>query len=157
MSSADKRIVPSEASMVAHVAANLRQADIEEIWAFYGRCPKAAVMESFQKSHMAWTGLLDGEPVITFGCCTDDLLGSNGVPWLVGTPKLEQVPLTFAKLSRPFLNVMMDHHVRLTNHVDVRNGLAIRWLRWLGFTLDPAEPAGPFGLPFHHFWMRAGC
>lgn len=155
MSSADKRIVPSAADLVAHVAANLRQADAEEIWAFYGRCPKAMVLESFAKSNMAWTGLLDGEPVITFGCSTDDMLESNGVPWLAGTPKLEQVPFTFARLSRPFLRLMKERHVRLTNHVDVRNGLAIRWLRWLGFTLDPASPAGPFGLMFHHFWMRA--
>lgn len=155
MSSAEKRIVISEADMVAHVASNLRQADIEEAWAFYGRCPKALVLESFEKSHLCWTGLLDGEPVITFGCCTFDLFESNGVPWLVGTSKLEQVPFTFARMSRPFLRLMKARHVRLTNYVDTRNTLAIRWLRWLGFTLDPAAPAGPFGLMFHHFWMEA--
>lgn len=155
MSSAEKRIVTSEADMVAHVAANLRQADIEEAWAFYGRCPKALVLESFEKSHMSWTGLLDGEPVITFGCMTEDRLETTGAPWLVGTTKLEQVPFTFARMSRPFLHLMKDRHIRLTNHVDVRNALAIRWLRWLGFTLDPAAPAGPFGLMFHHFWMEA--
>ena len=155
MSSAEKRIVISEADMVAHVASNLRQADIEEAWAFYGRCPKVLVLESFEKSHLCWTGLLDGEPVITFGCATFDLFESNGVPWLVGTSKLEQVPFTFARMSRPFLRLMKARHVRLTNYVDTRNTLAIRWLRWLGFTLDPAAPAGPFGLPFHHFWMEA--
>lgn len=155
MSSAEKRIVISEADMVAHVAANLRPADVEEIRAFYGRDPEEVAMESFEKSHMAWTGLLDGEPVITFGCATYDLLETTGVPWLVGTPKLEQVPFTFARMSRPFLRLMKDRHLRLTNHVDTRNTLAIRWLRWLGFTLDPAAPAGPFGLPFHHFWMEA--
>jgi len=141
--------------MVTHVASNLRQADVEETWAFYGRCPKALVLESFKKSHMCWTGLLNGEPVITFGCATEDRLESRGSPWLVGTPKLEQVPFTFARLSRPFLRLMIERHVLLTNHVDPRNTLAIKWLRWLGFTLDPAAPAGPFGLPFHHFWMEA--
>jgi len=155
VSSADRRVVPSEVDMVAHVARNLRQADLDEAWAFYGRDPREMVMESFHKSHMCWTGLLAGEPVISFGCVTEDRLESRGVPWLVGTPKLEQVPFTFARLSRPFLRRMKERHICLTNHVDVRNGLAIKWLRWLGFTIDPAAPAGPFGLPFHHFWMEA--
>lgn len=155
MSSADKRIVPSAADLVAHVAANLRQADTDEIWAFYGRDPELLVMESFEKSHLAWTGLLDGEPVVTFGCCTEDRLETTGVPWLAGTPALERVPFTFARMSHPFLRRIMGRHLRLTNHVDTRNTLAIRWLRWLGFTLGPAAPAGPFGMMFHHFWMEA--
>ena len=39
------------------------------------------------------------------------------------------------------------------NYVDARHTDAIRWLKWLGFTLHPATPYGPFDLPFHKFTM----
>ena len=39
------------------------------------------------------------------------------------------------------------------NYVDVRHKEAIRWLKWLGFTLNEPTPYGPFGLPFHKFHM----
>jgi hypothetical protein len=30
----------------------------------------------------------------------------------------------------------------------------VRWLRRIGFTLHPAEPLGPLGVPFHRFEME---
>ena len=39
--------------------------------------------------------------------------------------------------------------------VDARNARAIRWLRWLGFRIHPAEAHGIQGLPFHRFEMRS--
>lgn len=42
----------------------------------------------------------------------------------------------------------------LTNYVDARNAVSIRWLRWLGFEIEPAAPFGIHGLPFHRFSMR---
>ena len=103
--------------------------------------------EAFGK-HMVWT--VDPRTKSEIGIGYSSLVEAQAE-----ASKLEQVPFTFARMSRPFLRLMKDRHLRLTNHVDVRNALAIRWLRWLGFTLDPAAPAGPFGFMFHHFWMEA--
>ena len=102
-------------------------------------------------------GLLDGEPVVAFGCACYDLLETTGVPWLIAPPKLEQCAKTFVKLSRPYIRAMLERHLRLTNCVDARNHLAIKWLRWLGFNIESAAPAGPFNLPFHRVWMEAAC
>ena len=44
----------------------------------------------------------------------------------------------------------------LINFVDARHGVAIRWLKWLGFKVFPAKPFGPDKLPFHRFEMRTG-
>ena len=32
--------------------------------------------------------------------------------------------------------------------------LSIRWLAWLGFAIDPPQPYGFLGLPFHRFHME---
>ncbi|WP_458098620.1 hypothetical protein [Roseomonas sp. WA12] len=49
-----------------------------------------------------------------------------------------------------------DHRwSRFVNFVDARNGVHVRWLRWAGFTLEPATPHGPQGLPFHFFHRTA--
>ena len=152
LSSEEKPIVvQSEAWMVAMVAHNLRPIDSREVFDACGSDPAAAVLDSFDKSCMAWTGIVGGAPVATFGVvpCGD----RDGIPWLVGTRQLENVQFTFAKLSRPYLSAMLERFDMLHNHVAAYNELSIRWLRWLGFTIDAPVPVGPGGAMFHHFWI----
>ena len=157
MSSADRRVVDASPDMVRHVVRNIRPIDRVESLAFYGKEPEEMIAETLENSRLAWVGLLDGEPVVAFGCACYDTLESTGVPWLFGTPKLERCAKTFVRMSKPYLAAIINCHLRLTNCVDVRNELAIKWLRWLGFTVEPAAPAGYFGLPFHRIWMEAKC
>ena len=49
---------------------------------------------------------------------------------------------------------MLAYYDRLENRVDARNVPAIRYLRWLGFTLWPVMPWGHAGLPFYPFTIR---
>jgi hypothetical protein len=42
----------------------------------------------------------------------------------------------------------------MRNYVDARHARSIRWLKWLGFTIEEARPMGFAGLPFHPFGMR---
>ena len=143
--------------MVMHVARNARPIDRAEALAFYGKEPLDMVEETLENSPMAWVGLYNGEPVVAFGCACYDTLESTGIPWLFGTPKLESCAKTFVVLSKPYLQAMRRRFLRLTNCVDVRNALAIKWVRWLGFTIEPPAPAGPFHLLFHRIWMEAQC
>ena len=32
-----------------------------------------------------------------------------------------------------------------------------RWLRWLGFELEPARPLGPLGAPFHKATLKGNA
>lgn len=40
----------------------------------------------------------------------------------------------FARECKKWLNRLMEGHSRLENMVSVENAVAIKWLRWLGFT-----------------------
>ena len=42
----------------------------------------------------------------------------------------------------------------IENYCDARNSITVRWLKWLGFTVEEAEPYGVYNMPFHHFYKE---
>lgn len=141
----------AEPDDVPVLAATLRDADRDEVLAASGRTPLEALTDGLRWSSPAYT-LVDGEgtPIAMLGVVPlDDLAGSV---WLLGTDGIQKESIRFLRGSR--LGLQKLHEVRpvLTNAVDARNTLHIRWLQWLGFTfLAEVRGAGPGGLPFYEF------
>ena len=136
------------------IAAVARQADREEMLA----CASATVAEclcvGLGQSLRAWVIESGGMPLAAVG---DALAGIGiGVPWMVTTDHIASDPRGFLRASKAVLAEMLQRHHQLINYVDARNVAAVRWLAWLGFTIDEAVPYGPQGLPFHKFHMSAG-
>lgn len=140
---------------VTHVAAYMREADRAEVWASGRLEPLAALEASVAISREVWVGRVDDVPVCLFGVghLSDGTLlgGAVGAPWLLGTNDLPRHAVAFLRRNRPVVAGWRQSYGRLVNCVDARNSVAIRWLRWLGFTIHPAAPWGAFGLPFHRF------
>ena len=136
------------------IAAVARQADRDEMLA----CASATVAEclcvGLGQSLRAWVIESDGIALAAVG---DTIAGiGTGVPWMVTTDHIATDPRGFLRASKAVLVEMLQRHQQLINYVDARNAAAIRWLAWLGFTIDEAVPYGPQGLPFHKFHMSAG-
>ncbi len=131
----------------------LRQADRAEVWAAHRQTPEEALHWSVTHATHAWAGLADGDLVCLWGVCPASLLDREGIPWLLGSDAVKTHARIFLHRSRPLLAEMLRSYRRLTNRVDARNRVSIRWLTWLGFTLFPAAPFGPDGLPFHPFTL----
>lgn len=148
-------IVPAEQRHIAPVARAMRPADRAEIWAANRSLPDEALARSLATSPIAWAGLLNGEPVCLFGAGALSLLAGIGSPWLLGTDAIEANPVRFLRRCRPTVLAMRTVFPVLTNHVDTRNTLSIRWLVWLGARIGPAIPWGPDRLPFHPFHLGA--
>lgn len=144
-------IVPAEASHVAAIAARARPEDVRELWA-QGRMTPAECMAHGMAVGEAWTGFANGEPVCMFGVVDGEGLG-QGVPWLVGTVDLVRHQRAFLVASRDVVARMADRYFVLLNTVDDRNVAAKRWLRWLGFTLQPPQPTGLDGELFCPFYL----
>lgn len=143
-------------SDLADLAPRLRAADVEEIRAIANLEPYAALRASFMWSVPSWTGIVGGELVCMFGVTPHwPLARGVGQPWLLGSDAIERHAVAFLRCSRPCLRDMLKAFRRLENFIDARNRVSIRWLEWLGFTIHPAAPHGPFGLPFHRFTMEA--
>lgn len=90
-----------------------------------------------------------------FGVAASSPLCRHGIPWFLGGPQIHANVPGFLRLSKAVVAKFLRHYPTLSNHVDARNSSAIRWLKWLGFTIRPAEPHGPFNLPFHPFEYRS--
>jgi hypothetical protein len=138
---------------VEAIAANLRNADIEEIHGSSGHRDCLAVMrQGAELSTLLWTIEVDGEPAGLFGVSP---AGDIGVPWMLGTPALERAPKQLTKLGRAYVHLMSDKYATLLNYVDARSLKSVYWLACLGFTVQKeTEPYGVFGLPFHRFGMN---
>jgi hypothetical protein len=137
------------------LAPRMRAADVAEVWASHRLSPVQALENSLRLSSHAWAGLADGVLVCLWGACPASFINRIGVPWLLGSDEVEAHQTTFLRRSLPALREMQSVYRILKNHVDARNRASIRWLRWLGFTVHPAQPFGPDGVAFHPFEWRS--
>lgn len=77
-----------------------------------------------------------------------------GIPWMLCTDVVERVPRhAMAAASRGVVDAWKADHSMLMNLVHAHNARAIRFVRWLGFTVE-ASPVGPGGDFFPFWWSR---
>jgi hypothetical protein len=112
------------------------------------------MQKGYDASEACWVGMIDDLPVCVFGVVRWSSLSLNGTPWLLATDDFNEEGLAIVKASKAYSNLMKKRFHLLQNFVDVRQEKSIRWLKWLGFTIEPAEPFGFLSLPFHRFWMK---
>lgn len=147
-------IVTASPADLDFIAANMSQADADEVWATAGVLPWEALEASARVSRDTFVGRANGAPVCAFGVGQRTLLDDVGVPWLLGTPEIRKHARAFLTLSKEWVTREAERYSRLENWVDARHTRAVKWLKWLGFTLEPAVPYGPYKMPFHRFHME---
>ncbi len=128
---------------------NIRQPDIDELAAL-GVTPEQCLRHGLQVSQEVFTIFLHGKPAGMFGIVPHPNLTT--VPWAVFTTQIDAHPLPFLRASRRYIESLPDY---LENWVDARNTLTIKWLTWLGFTIEEPEAVGLHGELFHRFWRCA--
>jgi hypothetical protein len=126
----------------------VRQADIDELAAM-GATPEQCLRFGIQHSSECVTVFLYGEPAGVVGIID---YHEYRLPWAVLTTAIDRHPLPFLRGARAWMQRVQGH---LVNFVDARNTVTIRWLQWLGFTLDEPEPHGINAELFHKFWKLA--
>ena len=94
-----------------------------------------------------------GPAIALWGVGPVSLIEGRGCPWLMAADAFETRGFDIARLSRPLLAGMRDLYPHLENRVDARHTKAVRWLSWLGFTIDSPARWGVEGRPFHRFWI----
>jgi len=150
-------VVKAECSHVKSLEGRLREEDEREAQAAIGMTATEGMRIAYGFSRAVWAAEADsGEVIAIFGCAATSMFSLTGIPWMVGTDKVSEYSVSFARGGRRYVSRMLLLFDHLDNYVDVRNSLAIKWLKWIGFTLEPAESYGYAGLPFHRFHMTGG-
>ena len=141
---------------VIDLVVNMRQADLEELAALKVRDFVGAVAHSIEHSAFCYTATSDGKVAAIFGVVpAAGMIDPWGVPWMLGTDLVRKHQRVLMRESRPYIQRMLRAYPHLFNYVHAENHAAKRWLKSVGFSLQPAEPHGPLGAPFHRFDMRA--
>ena len=148
-------IEPARPEHVALLAPVMREADRREVWASSRSTPEQALRNGLTISSRAWTVFFEGEVAAMWGVAPLTLMSDTGAPWLLSSAAVDRHPVTFLRHSRALVGDMQDGYAVLRNYVDARYTKCIRWLRWLGFSIEPAEPIGWDRVPFHPFERRA--
>ena len=133
---------------------NMREHDVQEVNAATNMGIENAVKTSVKLSSYSKTGLVNDELVCMWGVCPISLISGSGSPWMLGTDLIEKKQRVFLRRSKPWLDDIRKDYRYLENFVDARNVLSVKWLKWLGFEMDEAEPYGIHGEPFHKFTME---
>lgn len=126
------------------LAADMRQADKDEVYASGGYSPLEALFDSAANSDFTHAILFNGQVGFVVG-----VDGTHGVVWALTGNLVNKYPKEFARVTRAIVHGLSRKYPVLQNMVDARYSAALRWVRWLGFKVYPAVPFGVEGLPFH--------
>ena len=139
----------------AELAANLRDQDAEELRAAGVLNAELAIADGIRRSPLCWTARVDGEIACVFGVAPfGTALDPRGVPWMLGTPLVPKHRRTLQQMTPGYIAQMLEAFPHLLNQVHAKNTVATRWLRKMGFVLQPPMPVGPYGELFHLFEMK---
>lgn len=148
------QVVPAAPEHIGPIAANLRQADRNELWAVAALLPDDALRLSLAAPGVARTWLIDGEPA-AMGGISDGPERGHGVVWLLGTDAIDRHARAFLIESRRQFEAARSAYDFVFNWVDARNVRSLRWLRWLGFEICAPQPYGILCMPFSYFFWSA--
>lgn len=146
-------IIPASIDHVYELAANLREGDRNEIESA-GLDPRHCLRDTFKSAIIRKTALVDGKVACMFGL-GGDLLSNTGKPWLLTSPVIETISVSFVREARKELAAMLAIRSHLQNWVAADYGRAIRFLEVLGFTVHEPAPFGPKDALFRMFERNA--
>ena len=92
---------------------------------------------------------------VKLGGATACVMGVHaGVVSLVFAEWVDALPLSFFKTSRKVVDELRQRYPELGGHIYCHNHFSLRWARFLGFKIDPAQPYGPKQELFHRFYTE---
>lgn len=146
---------PATLADARHVAANLRDADRQEVLAAVGLDPRIALPAYVQEGREVYAAGVDFQRDIgelLFGVDPIPYVDSAAVVWMLSTDVIYDHPVEFVKRSGEILGGLHDRFELLTNFIDARNTRHIHWLQRMGFhIIRRIEQFGAGSLPFYEF------
>ncbi len=112
------------------------------------------VIQSLEKSDEAWSVFDEEGLICIFGISSVSILSDRAVPWFLTTKLIDKHKKTLLYLTKIGLTYWLGKYSTLENYVPQEYTKAIRWLRWAGFTILPAQPIGIGGVLIHKIEMK---
>ena len=112
-----------------------------------GSNPRASLARCM--SSCVYIGLADNIPVAAMGVKPVNIISGIGVIWMLSTDNVNHYR---KEIINNAYNAFMDitkGYTTVYNYVHAENRLALRFLRFMGFTIHPPVTCGVAGASFH--------
>lgn len=147
-------LVTATDDRLKRIADNINPRDADELMASVGWPPYFSLVTARDVSCQCLVAERDGIPQAVYGIadCGDGV----GSPWMLSTGDMVLWRRRFMSISRAVVSAWRTQFHTLTNFIDARNTVSIRWLEALGFTMaERVEHFGVAGVPFYRFEMTS--
>jgi hypothetical protein len=121
------------------MAPRLRPEDRRESETVTGRPPEETLPDAIRKSRFAYTMHMEQSPhpFAVFGCSDHPRIAGLGVVWFLGTPEIAWARKAVLEVSPRLLKAFLMFYPKgITNYIDSRNALHLKWVKKLGFTVS---------------------
>jgi len=139
-------IKPLDDHDMALLAGQMREIDQFEFRVMSGGKPLRQVLDDVLKfAGPGRAAYFDGKLVAVYGVTAQTVLARDATPWMAATNEINspKVRRAVVEHSKRELMDMAGPYSRLWNVVSEGNRVAIRWLKWMGFTFDGDVMIGP--------------
>jgi len=133
------------------IAACVDPGDEAEMWSALRIHPIDAVVGGIRRSTVSKTGWAGDDILCVFGVVPMTAMSDHGMIWMTGTTNLRQHAPMFLRRCSSQIDEISRGFVSIGNWCDARNTTTLKWLKWLGFEIDPPLPHGVYAMPFHRF------
>lgn len=147
-------VVKVEEWHIKELAHTIQQIDIDSITAVGGLPTEEAIRQSIKNSDECYTWVVDGKVGAIFGLSSLSLIGTMGCIWFLASNEKRTHVRWFLNECKKFVRYANTKYDVLVNYTDARELVTLRWAKWLGFTIYPAEPFGKEGRLFHRTELR---
>jgi len=93
---------------------------------------------AISRADEAYAGFVGDDLVCVIGVSSENVLSTVGHPWLIPHTNVNKHKWVFLKGSKPWIQHLLSKYESLENSVPASHKRAVRWLKWLGFTIEPA-------------------
>jgi hypothetical protein len=136
-------IVSVEPAREAHVNAILRRLREHDREAFATvDDPAKLILDEIRQSTTAFVGLIDGEVGCLWGVRARTILSDSVYLWMITSTVAEEHPFVFVRHSRMMAQSILEEYGRIEGHVFVNNPMSMKWIKWLGATIEESPAPG---------------
>lgn len=136
------------------LAENIREEDKNEIWKAAHVFPLEAIKDSVRQSLFSFSYRSGDDLLFIWGLKRPIQIAPIGIIWMLTANAVEKHKKEFVKASYDVQKLAEKDHVMLFQYVDAEYKRALRWLKWLGYTIYPAKSFGAENAPFHRVEWR---
>lgn len=137
--------------MLDYIAEHLKTEDFREIVGASGVSPRKEIDFCVRYSVWSMVAVIDGKPAAVFGIRPVDPIHRVGVVFMLTTEDTLKHKILTGRETKRAMKAFLQNWNCLYNYCDEGNTLVLKWLKFLGAEIYPAEPHGFFGRKYHLF------